>query len=369
MEVTDLGLAFDAKMAEMMGEYETSVASLYRGFQFLANLVAGLKMQQLQGKTVTDDIPPLLSQPDPTETYRNSVIKIMYSLLFRGNAYLKINTRDGNAQVRSVYVLNPDEISVTGDARNLYPEYRWFDRMMVHGRDIVHIPLNLYPGRWTGISPIEAYRLGLEGIHAEQRHARNIMVNDGSPSGLLKVHRPTMTRTEAQEILNVWTAADGLNKKGPRVISDEADFDALTFSPVDMQFIEQRKFSVQEIARLLGLDPFFLGEQSGGSMTYSTTESLLRFLVTTTVGPEYLVPIEEAFSSLLPRGKTARFNVDEILRADLEARYRAGVMGVRNGLITVNEWREVEGLSPVSGGDELVAATAADGVLMEASNA
>lgn len=334
---------------------DTSIAALYRGFTFLANRVAGLRMQQLMGKTVTDDLPPLLAQPNPTETYFTTIAKIMYSLLFRGNAYLWIRSRDRKTNVvQSIYVLNPDEVSVTGDALNLYPEYRWTGKpgqLMIPGKDILHIPLNYWPGHWEGVSPISAFRLGLQGIKAEQVLARNLMVNDGTPSGLLEVHKPSLTKKEAEEILDVWTSADGLSGNGPRVTSDMATFTPLTFNPVDLQFIETRKFGVQEIARLLGLDPFFLGEQSGGSMTYSTTESLLRLAVTQTIGPDYLEPIEQAFSSLLLPGRSARFNVDEILRADLESRYRAGISAVQAGVITVNEFRESEGLSPVAGGD------------------
>lgn len=359
----------------MMGAYTgEGIAALFRGFMFLANRVAALRMEQLMGKTVTPELPPLLDQPNPLESYRITMIKIMYSLLFRGNAYIWIRSREnGTGIIRSIYVLNPDEVSVQGDALNLYPEYRWTGipgRTMEQGKEIVHIPLNLFPGYWKGVSPVEAFRIGLEGIQAEQEMARDLMVNNGSPSGILKDETVT-TASEASAILDLWEASQERTGRrgGPRVMGKTTSWEKMTFAPLDLQFLEQRKFSVQEIARLLGLDPFFLGEQSGGSMTYSTTESLLRLALTQTIEPDYLNPIEEAFTSMLPSGRRARFDVDEILRADMEARYRAGVMGVRNGLITKNEWREGEGLSPVSGGDELVESPDVQGSLIGVNNA
>lgn len=373
IDITDLGLAVDDRIRHhTYGDTTTGIAALYRGATFLANRVAGLHMDQLQGKTVTPDLPLLLAQPETGIPYRQTIMKIVYSLIIDGNAYLWVRDKH-DGEVLSIYVLNPFEVTVQGDARNLYPEYRWTGisgRPMVHGREIFHIPFNLFPGEWKGVGPVEACRRVLEGINAEQELARNLMVNDGTPGGTLQVDKADLTNDEAKAILNLWFTSDGEStfRGGPKVMNKSTTYTPMTFKPLDLQFIEQRKFSVQEVARLLGIDPFFVGEQSGGSMTYSTTESLLRLALTQTIGPDYLEPIEQTFSAMLPQGRTARFDVDEILRADMEARYRAGVMGVRNGLITVNEWREGEGLSPVAGGNELTVA-APEGALMGVGNA
>jgi HK97 family phage portal protein len=365
VEVTDLGLAFDERIADITGRDDASIPALFRGVMFLANRVAGLPMEQLQG---VERVPAdrLLTQPETGVTYREAMIKVMYSLLFRGNAYLWPRTRNGQTgRIESVKVLHPDDVVVTPDTDQLYPTYRWRGRVMspasrvfnprTAGSEILHIPLNLFPGRWVGLSPISAARVALEGAKAEQAHARDLMVNGGPSSGILKIHRTELTDTEAEAALDRWNMARKRAgaRGGPRVMGELTDFEPLTFDPIDMQFIEQRRFSVQDIARMLGLDPFFLGEQSGGSMTYSTTESLLRLAVTQTIGPDYLEPIEQAFSMMLPEGQRARFNVDEILRADMEARYRAYETGITAGFLTINEARAAEGLSPVAGGDKL----------------
>ena len=104
---------------------------------------------------------------------------------------------------------------------------------------------------------------------------------------------------------------------------------------------------------MFGLSGFFLLVSSGDSMTYSTTESLFRMFLTTTLRPTFLERIEQSFSRLLPTNNTARFNVDEVLRADLEARYRAYQLGISAGVLTKNEARALEGLEALTGGDAI----------------
>lgn len=350
--VTDIGIAFQRKIDQLEGREPTGLPAVFRANQILTDIVASLHMEQMMGKTATDETPPLLTSPNPAETYHTTVSKIMASLLFRGNAYLWPRTRDEIGNVQSVYVLNPDEVGVTPDIRNLYPTYTWRGKDMEPDTEIVHISLNNWPGHYVGVSPITAARFMLEGASAEMALASKLMTDDGTPgTGAITVPEK-ISMTEAQEILDVWMETHG-EKKHPGVLGGGSDWKTLSFAPIDAQFIEQRNFTIQDVARLYGMHGFFLLVDSGSSLTYSTTESLFRLFLTMTLAPTYLERIEQAFSRLLPSGRRARFNVDQILRADIEARYRAYALGLDNGFLTVNEVRGMEGLPPVPGGDKV----------------
>lgn len=345
-EVTDIGIAFAQAQAAATGSDDTSLPAVYRSHQLITDLPASLSLEQISGTGVADPItPPLLTQPNPTETYPTTMRKIMSSLVMRGNTYLWPTGRDLAGNIRSVYVLDPDEVTVAWDSQRLYPRYQWRGTPMVAGRDIFHISINHLPGRLRGLGPIEATRVMLNGAKAEQNMARRIFEDDATPGGLLKVPR-SLSKDEADEIQTMWTEAH-TGRKRPAVLSGGVEFQQITISPLDAQFIEQRQFSVQEIARIFGIPGYLLLVDSGSSLTYSTTEALFRLFLVSTLNPTYLEPIEHVFSQMLPGNARARFRTDEILRADTTARYQAYEIGLRAGFLTVDEIRDLERLPPL----------------------
>jgi HK97 family phage portal protein len=349
-QVSDIGIAFAKKVAQATAEPDTSIPAVYRGFQFLTDIVAGLPLEEIEAGRPVTPAAPIVETPNPHETYHDTMSQVMSSLLFRGNAYLWPRTRE-MGDPTSLIVLNPDEVSCTWDTDRLYPVYSWRDKPMEPGRDIIPIPLNRWPGRPDGVSPISACRLMLDGAKAEQTLTTNLMLDDATPAGALNIP-DKLTVPEAQAILDVWEETHQ-GRKRPGVLGGGATWQALTFSPVDAQFLESRNFSVQEIGRMLGLHGLFLLVASGDSLTYSTTESLFRLTLTSTVAPTYLDRIEQAWSRLLPRGRTARFNTAELLRADLTSRYQAAAVAMDAGFITADEVRLAEGLPPLGAGESV----------------
>jgi HK97 family phage portal protein len=354
-QINDIGLAFAEAQSDLTGVNDQAIPAVYRSVQFIADSAASLPMEEYNGQVLTT-ASPIITAPNPAEIYHDSLSKIVMSLLMRGNAYLWIRSRDAVGNPTTAYVLNPDEVTVAWDRSKLFPVYSWRDTNMAPDKELLHISINKWPGELKGMGPIEASRSTLAGVKAENNMARELFEDNASPSGLLKVPWK-VDGSEANEIQTAWETKHK-GRKRPGVVSGGIEWEQLTINPVDAQFIEQRNFSVQEIGRMFGLHGSFLLVSSGDSMTYSTTESLFRMFIATTLRPTYLERIEQSFSRLLPTGHTARFNVDEVLRADLEARYRAYQLGIASGVLTKNEARALEGLEAQVGGDEIAAAPA-----------
>lgn len=342
--VNDLGIAFLTKMAEMAGRSGETIPAVFRAMQFISDTVAGLHMEEIERGTVNQPTPRILLQPNPAEVYQDTINAITNSLLFRGNAYLIPRTYDDLGFATSLIVANPDEVKCEWDANKIYPKYEWRDRPMEAGREIIPIPLNRWPGRPDGVSPISACRLMLEGAYAEQNLASNLMLEDSTPAGTLNFPEK-ITGTEAKKILEVWEETHQ-GRKRPGVLGGGATWSPMSFSPVDAQFLESRTFTVQEIARMFGLHGLFLLVPSGDSLTYSTTESLFRLTLSTTISPTYLTKIEQAFSRMLPSGRTAKFITDELLIPDASARYEALGALIRAGFKPAAALAEL-GLDPV----------------------
>lgn len=232
--VTDIGVAFDAAIAEATGVEDSAIPAVYRSTQMLTDVVASLRMDEVAETTgmIEDEAPPLLRSPNPAETYHTSLSKIMASLLFRGNAYLWPRTRDRVGNITSVIVLHPDEVSVQWNRAQLYPEYQWRGQRMRRDHEIVHIPLNSWPGRPDGVSPISAARLLLAGVKAEQNFQRVLFEDNATPSGILHVAGKELTQTEAEEVRDIWESKHK-GRKRPAVTSGSVEFKPMTIDPVD----------------------------------------------------------------------------------------------------------------------------------------
>jgi phage portal protein BeeE len=96
-----------------------------------------------------------------------------------------------------------------------------------------------------------------------------------------------------------------------------------------------------------------LAAVDGTSMTYTNTEMVNREYIQDTL-MQYINPIEDALSDLLPRGQTVKLKLDGLMRADTAARYAALATAT---WMTVNEKRALDNLPPLPGGDELAAPT------------
>ena len=82
-------------------------------------------------------------------------------------------------------------------------------------------------------------------------------------------------------------------------------------------------------------------------MTYNNIETAaIDMLRDTLMG--YISPIEDQLTALLPRGQSARFNLDAVLRPDTKTRYEAHALAIQTGFLTVDEVRDIEGLPPLT---------------------
>lgn len=351
--ITDIGLAFEERIKDLTGILDLDIAAVFRARQLTADTVASLPMRQVFGNTVTDQTPRILTEPDPTETYHDTLTSIMLSLIDSGNASFWVNAFDERGLPDSIYVIDQDEVTVEWDDRQLFRTYAWRNVPMDEGRDFFHISINRRKRDLKGRGVIEAARdTTIATLKAQTDMARSIADDNYTPTLVIK-HPSVRTKKDADEVRDAFIGnrPNSRARNRPSVMSADAELDQLTINPVDAQWVESRQFEIQETARLFGLPGWFMLVDQGSSMTYSNTEGVMRFWATTTLRPTYLERIEQTFSRLLPTGTRARFDLDEILRADIEARYRANRIGIQSRFLLPNEARESEGLPPIESGD------------------
>lgn len=364
-QVTDIGISFDERVKALSSILDIDPAAVFRARQLTADTVASLPLRRVVGRTVAEETPELLTNPDPQETYHDTMSQLMLNLIDDGLTALWVKSFDHLGNPKSVYVVDPAEITVQWDRRRLYRVYLWRGEQMDVGRDFFPIAINRRRNELRGRGVLRAAADStVATLRAQADMARELAEDNYTPTIVIK-HPSVKDRASADKVREMFVGdRDRQGRRNmPAAMGSEGAIEQTTINPVDAQWIESRSFEVQEAARYFGLPGWFLLVDQGSSMTYSNTEGVMQFWATTTLRPTYLERIEQVFSQMMPTRESARFDMDEILRADTAARYTAYETGIRGRFLLPNEARAREGLDPLAGGDtfpELTNAAAAE---------
>lgn len=324
--------------------------SVYRALQVMTTSAGQLPLRlERGGQTITDGskLPKLVRRPDPEIDRSDWIEQAVLSLALNGNLFIRKVT-DRNGAIIAARILPPAEVTVTKDPKTRVVRFHHRGEKFTSA-DVYHQTLMRLPGRDRGIGPIQAARNEIGSAADVRDYASNWFRGSGQPTGLLK-SKGAKTAEEAKAQRDRWNEAaqDPDNFTGVRVIGGDTDYDPLLLSPEDAQWLEVRKFSVTEFARLFGIPSgLMLVTLDGSSMTYSNVEQeWLAFTRFTLM--QYLRKIEEALTDLSPLGQTIRIDTDVLLRSDTKSRYDAHRVGLEAGFLTIDEVRAIENLPPLT---------------------
>lgn len=333
---TRIALPNREEVAGTLEEF-TTLDAVFRSLAYLQTVAGQLTLEAHRDSQPRDDL-SLIRRPDNSMSQYEWTKANVAALSTNGNAYWRV-IRDVKDAVIDLQFLLPSRVGVL---MNQYGDRTYtLDGRRVATDSIAHVRYLEIPGRATGLGPIQAGRRGLIGSLNISKYGDTIFADGGVPKGILRTDQ-TLNREAVDEASKEWDAKQNSGKTA--VLTKGLDYKYLGISPADLQWLQSQKFSVTKIARLFGIPPVKLATAvDGGAMTYNNNEqAALDFLRDSLMG--YLRPIEATFSDLLPRGTTARFNLDALLRPDTKTRYEAHEIGLRAGFLTVGEVRAMEKL-------------------------
>jgi HK97 family phage portal protein len=319
------------------------------------------------GRTLATEHPlyPLLhDRPNVRQTAVEWREQQLASLLLWGNAYSWIE-RWPSGRPRWLWPLRADRVTVKVDVTTqsdpvpgLVYVVQTIDggQVVYPADDVLHVR-GLSSDGMLGLSPIAIHRdaVGLE--MAEREFAARFFGNNGRPGGVLKV-QGRLSNDAAQRLKASWeTAHRGLdNAHRVAVLEEGIEWQGMGMPLADAQFVEQRRFSIEEVARIFRVPLHLMGDLQRA--TFSNIEHQSIEFVTHTIRP-WCVRLEQAFNGLLyPSERQSLYTehaVDALLRGDIKARYEAYAVGRSWGWLSVNEIRALENLNGVGpDGDTLV---------------
>ena len=305
----------------------------------------------------------LHSVPNPEMTSFIFRETLMSHILLWGNGYAQI-IRDGAGRIKWLYPLLPNKIDVWRDESGeiYYTYYRDADEtrpqdkkggVTLRKEDVLHIPGLSFDGL-VGYSPIALAKNAIGMAIAAEDYGATFFANGANPGGVLE-HPGTMTDTD--KVRATWEAIyRGRGAHRIAVLEDGLKFHTVGIPPDQAQFLETRRFQLNEIARIYRVPPHLIGDLE--KATFSNIEQQSIEFVMHTVEP-WVIRLEQAMDMALlspaeRKNYVIKFNLDGMLRGDYETRMKGYSVGRQNGWLSANDIRALERMNPIpaeDGGD------------------
>ena len=347
------------------------MTAVYSCVRILSEAVAGLPLHLYRykedgGKEKALDHPLYrLLHDEPNPEMSSFVFRetLMTHLLLWGNAYAQV-IRNGKGEVIALYPLMPNKMSVDRDenGRLYYTYYRGSDEAMksrdfaviLQPSDVLHIPGLGFDGL-VGYSPIAMAKNAIGMAIACEEYGAKFFANGAAPGGVLE-HPGTIK--DPQRVRESWQSTFGGSGNANKiaVLEEGMKYTPIGISPEQAQFLETRKFQINEIARIFRVPPHMVGDLEKSSFSNIEQQSLE--FVKYTLDP-WVTRWEQSIQrALLSQGEKAvyfaKFNLEGLLRGDYQSRMNGYAIGRQNGWMSANDIRELENLDRIpaeEGGD------------------
>jgi HK97 family phage portal protein len=363
--------------------------AVYTAVSLLAETVGSLPLHTY--KRISEDererITPVLERwpgglarmlhdgPNPELTGQEFWETVEGHLNLWGNHYSFI-VRGGDGRPKELWPLRPDMMEVfrARDREGLPIGARQYAYTLPNGEkrgltrpEVFHVPAFGINGI-AGISRAEVGRNAIGIEQAAGEYAGRFFSNSAIPGGILKT-AGTLKKDTITDLRDQWSSMVGglTNAQRIAVLHSGVDWQSVGIPPKDAQFIELRRFQIEEVARLFRIPLHLLGDTSKETTWGTGIEQMTIGFVVYTLR-SHLKRIESAIErdlgdpqtgrTLRDEGLFAEFRVDGLLRGDMEARAGFYASGIQNGWMLRSDARGLENLKPVPGLDRpLMAAT------------
>ena len=332
-------------------------SAVYAAVRIISETIASipLNVYQADGETrvkalghpVQDLLAKAPNSVSSTFTFREAMAS---NLVLHGNAYAKIEM-NAAGRPTALIPLNPMKVEVkVVDGEKVYvfdKKHTYLDYEMLH---FVGLSFN----GLTGKSPLsmarEAVAIGL----AAQEYGARFYSNGANAGGVITA--PGRLNTEVvKRLRESWNRAQSgnSNSHSTAILEEGMKYEKIGLDPEAAQFLQSRKFQVNEIARIFRIPPSYLADLENSSTRANTEQQAIQF-VRDCITP-YVRRMEVELNRKLFREDEpnlyAYFTMEGLMRGDQKARYEAYATARHWGWLSVNDIRDLENLNPVEGGD------------------
>lgn len=340
-------LGIDSAAGVPVNEYTAlSISAFWRGSLLVASSIAGLPLDTMRewGST-RSRVDSWLDDPgkaiglNPFNWKQTSILHMVLG----GDSFQR-HLYNGLGMIAGLEPINPNCVSVYWDETR--PGGKRFEvsllrdgRLCRETHDASTMTQVMGPtlDGLRGLSVVGVARTSLGGAIAADQASANTFRNGPMIGGVLT---PTddLDEGDAEKVEAIINDRVGGHENAGRVVVIERRFDLKSWgmSLKDAQFLESRQFSIQEIARWLGVHPVFLMDPGAVSTWGTGVEILQRGLGRFTL-PAWTDPFQEAMSDLLPNKSWAQFDFKALERGSPADEIALIIQQIDGGLLTINQ--------------------------------
>jgi len=293
-------------------------------------------------------------QPNRYQTRIEFFESMMLNLVTWGNSYQTIERLAG--RIVSIVVLPASQVVPTlmPDGSVVYEYTDANGNIKVYSESSIwHV--KIFGNGIVGLSPLgyAGNTLGLSKNLADRQN--KLAANGGKTNGILTVDQALKPDQKAAVRESFKGLTEG-NQDELFVLEAGFNYQQASLSPTDQQLLESRRFSIEDIARFMGVPSVLINDQTASTWGSGIAEINMGFYKLNL--KPYLERIESSIKRhLMPRDDwetiDIEFSFDSLLRADAATRAETGSKQVNSAQKTPNEIRASEGLPPKEGGDAI----------------
>jgi len=293
--------------------------------------------------------PSWITKPDVDTTKEAFYGAVIVSLLLDGNAFIRLYS-NSSGEIVNMTVLNPMDVEIKRNGIGQVMFVVQNEKKVLSSDEMIFIPDLVRPGHLRGYSRVEALKENFALAKALENYASRFFGSGTQTSGVLEVPG----NLTAEQAKNMQEAFDSRHKGWMKahktaVLSGGAKYVPTNVPNDQAQFLDSRRMAVEDVARAFNIPPHLLGLP--GTNSYASVEQNNLAWVTHCLRP-IVQKIEGALSPLMaryPGGENAfvRFNLDGLLRADINSRMSAYSTGLQAGFLTINDVRRLEDFTPI----------------------
>jgi HK97 family phage portal protein len=330
------------------------VPAFWKCHAYVTGTVGMLPAVAYRGTDAVDPQPPVIVQPDPAQTPMAFWAGMASSLALYGNAISIITSTDRLGWPATLKPIHPTLAAVRFTGNPMAPDIAaWYLAGQLYDpSEVWHVKSHLGRPGWPlgrGLLDVDGDAIAIE--LALQTYAASYFNSGGTPSGILKIHRPEITQDQADSAKQAWIAKYS-GAPTVAVLNELTDFTPVAFKPVDSQMIESRQMGLVDIANMWQVPPSKVGASVGGG-TYRNAE-MEEVQARNDAVAQWTTLLEGAASiELLPRGQRLLWDLGASLRTDTLSEYQAeqfalGGPGPQSQWKLVDEVRARHNMDPIS---------------------
>ena len=334
--------------------YQTALANtaVWASVRVVAESIATLPCHVYKkdnGIRIKDTAHPIYKilhdSPNETTSSINFFESMLTHLLIYGNSFVEI-VRDRFGDVASLHILEPQLMTVKSENGTLLYEYNFNGNLLKYNSEKI---LHVAGLGWNGIvgfSPLHLFSNDIRTMKSQGDFALDFFSNGAKKTPVLKYSGKL--KDEAKQSLKS-SFRDSWNN-GIVLLEEGIEVEPMTMALSDAQFLESRRFSVEEIARIYRVPPHMIGDLSRA--TFSNIEHQAMSFVQNTILP-WCARIEKAiniklFNDTEKSTHFVKFALDGLLRGDTTTRNQVYKIQQEAGILSINEWRALEDLPPIN---------------------